>query len=55
MEWNDRVNKIIDWVKDKNRPANLIMAYFEDSPSHDKTIRHEEAENHIKKVDDTIK
>jgi len=57
MPWTDRVDKIISWIKDKNKPANLVYAYFEepDSTAHLKGPNSQETINQIVRADATLK
>lgn len=57
MPWIDRVDKIISWIKDDNKPANLVFAYFEepDRTGHLKGVESQEIKNLIVKADVTVK
>jgi len=57
MLWTDRVDTIMSWIKDKNKPANLVYAYFEepDSTSHLKGLGSQEIINQIVRADATLK
>lgn len=56
LTWNDRIDKIMSWIKDEKRPANLILAYFEepDRTSH-MVIGSHEVQDQISRVDATVK
>lgn len=34
ISWDTRVDIAMDWLKDKQKPANLVIMYFEDPDSH---------------------
>nr|QHO60755.1 salivary pyrophosphatase [Sergentomyia schwetzi] len=34
ISWDDRVDRSISWLRNPEKPANLIMMYFEDPDSH---------------------
>jgi len=57
MLWTDRVDTIMSWIKHKNKPANLVYAYFEepDSIAHLKGPDSQETKNQIVRVDATLK
>ncbi|CAI6352086.1 unnamed protein product [Macrosiphum euphorbiae] len=57
MPWTDRVDKIMSWIKDKNKPANLVYAYFEepDHTAHLKGSDSQETKNQIVRADATLK
>ncbi|VVC30894.1 Hypothetical protein CINCED_3A020487 [Cinara cedri] len=57
MPWNDRVDKIMSWIKDDNKPANLVFAYFEepDRTCHSVGVESQETINQIVKADVTVK
>lgn len=57
MSWNSRVDKIMSWIKNSTRPANLVFAYFEepDKTSHWKGVDSPELKVQISRVDATIK
>lgn len=45
------------WIENKNQPANLVFAYFEepDKTSHRKGVNSQEMKNQIVRVDNTVK
>jgi len=47
----------MSWIEDKNQPANLVYAYFEepDKSGHKKGVGSQEIKNQIIRVDDTVK
>lgn len=57
MSFTSRVDKIISWIKDEKRPANLVLAYFEepDSTGHVTGDSSQEIRNQIVKADVTVK
>lgn len=57
MPWTDRVDKMMEWIKDEKRPANLIMAYFEepDNTGHIYGVDSREITEQIVRVDATVK
>lgn len=56
MDWGDRIKTIMSWIQDKIKPANLVMAYFEDDISYGKKdLKLESRKKHISQVDDTVK
>jgi len=57
MSMISRVDKIISWIKDKKRPANLVYAYFEepDNTGHLNGSKSQEIRNQIIKADNTVK
>lgn len=57
MSFTSRVDKIISWIKDEKRPANLVLAYFEepDNTGHVTGDSSQEIRNQIVKTDVTIK
>lgn len=56
LSWNDRIDKIMSWIKDEKQPANLVLAYFEepDRTSH-MVIGSHEVQNQILRVDNAVK
>ncbi|KAL3285000.1 hypothetical protein HHI36_019129 [Cryptolaemus montrouzieri] len=34
MDWYERIDKVISWIKNPDKPANLIMVYFEEPDTH---------------------
>ncbi|XP_060868387.1 ectonucleotide pyrophosphatase/phosphodiesterase family member 5-like [Metopolophium dirhodum] len=57
IHWNSRIDTIMSWIEDKNQPANLVFAYFEepDRTGHKKGVGSQEIKNQIVRVDDTVK
>jgi len=57
MPWTNRIDTIMSWIKDKNKPANLVYAYFEepDNTSHLKGVGSQELKNQIVRADITLK
>jgi len=57
MPWTDRIDTIMSWIKDENKPANLVYAYFDepDSTAHLKGIDSQETKNQIVRADVTLK
>lgn len=57
MPWSSRVDKMISWINDENRPANLVFGYFEepDKTGHVYGVASQEIENQIVRVDVTVK
>lgn len=57
MPWSDRIDTFISWIKDKNKPANLVYAYFEepDNTGHLKGVNSQEIKNQIARVDVALK
>ncbi|KAL5243488.1 hypothetical protein ACI65C_010898 [Semiaphis heraclei] len=57
MPWTNRIDTIMSWIKDKNKPANLVYAYFEepDNTSHLKGVNAQETINQIVRADATLK
>jgi len=57
MPWDDRIDAIMSWIKDKNKPANLVYAYFEepDNTGHLKGTESKEIQDQIVKVDITLR
>jgi len=53
MPWNTCIDKIMSWIKDENKPANLVYAYFDepDKTGHLKGIDSKEIQDKIVKVD----
>jgi len=47
----------MSWIKDKNKPANLVYAYFEepDNTAHLKGVNAQETTNQIVRADATLK
>jgi len=45
------------WIENKNQPANLVFAYFEepDKTGHKKGVGSKEIKNQIVRVDNTVK
>jgi len=45
------------WIENKNQPANLVFAYFEepDKTGHKKGVGSQEIKNQIVRVDNTVK
>lgn len=57
MQWNSRIDTIMTWIENENRPANLVLAYFEepDKTGHKKGINSQEIKHQIARVEDTVK
>jgi len=57
IHWNSRIDTIMTWIENKNQPANLVFAYFEepDKTSHRKGVNSQEMKNQIVRVDNTVK
>ncbi|XP_022180021.1 ectonucleotide pyrophosphatase/phosphodiesterase family member 5-like isoform X2 [Myzus persicae] len=57
LPWSDRIDIIMSWIKDKNKPANLVYAYFDepDHIAHLKGIYSQETTNQIVRADVTLK
>lgn len=57
MPWTSRVNTVISWIKDDEKPANLVFAYFEepDKTGHVFGVGSHEIQNKIVRVDVTVK
>lgn len=57
MPWTFRVDKMISWIKNDEKPANLVMAYFEepDSTGHMKGVGSQEVKDQVVRVDVTVK
>jgi len=53
MLWNTRIDKIMSWIKDENKPANLVYMYFDepDKTGHLKGINSKEIQDQIVRVD----
>ncbi|XP_045463301.1 bis(5'-adenosyl)-triphosphatase enpp4-like isoform X2 [Harmonia axyridis] len=34
MDFNERIDKVISWIRDPEKPANLVMVYFEEPDNH---------------------
>ncbi|XP_025204876.1 ectonucleotide pyrophosphatase/phosphodiesterase family member 5-like [Melanaphis sacchari] len=53
MPWSERIDLIMSWIKDENKPANLIYAYFDepDKIGHLKGIYSKEIQDRIVEVD----
>ncbi|XP_008182049.1 ectonucleotide pyrophosphatase/phosphodiesterase family member 5 isoform X2 [Acyrthosiphon pisum] len=57
IPWTDRIDKIMSWIKDEKKPANLVYAYFEepDHTAHLKASDSQETINQIVRADATLK
>jgi len=57
MPWTSRVDKMISWFKNDEKPANLVMAYFEepDSTGHVKGVESQEVTDQVVRVDVIVK
>lgn len=57
IPWDDRIDVIMSWIKDKNKPANLVYAYFDepDNTGHLKGTESKEIQDQIVKVDVTLR
>ncbi|XP_025204851.1 ectonucleotide pyrophosphatase/phosphodiesterase family member 5-like [Melanaphis sacchari] len=57
IHWNTRIDTIMSWIEDENRPANLVFAYFEepDRTGHKKGVSSQEIKNQIARVENTVK
>lgn len=57
IPWTSRVDKMMSWIKDDEKPANLVFAYFEepDNTGHVFGIGSQEIKNQIVRVDATVK
>lgn len=57
MPLNDRVDKIMSWITDEERPANLIFAYFEepDKTAHRTGIESKDIKDQIINTDNAVK
>ncbi|XP_050055875.1 ectonucleotide pyrophosphatase/phosphodiesterase family member 5-like [Aphis gossypii] len=57
IHWNSRIDTIMTWIENENRPANLVLAYFEepDKTGHKKGINSQEIKHQIARVEDTVK
>lgn len=55
MKWEDRVGIIFNWMTQTEQKANLVMAYFENSPlSYDVNEKKKDLKQHIQKVDNLV-
>lgn len=56
-DWYKRVDKVIQWMTDLEKPANLVMLYFEepDSSSHIYGPESNVVTNIIKKLDNVTR
>lgn len=54
---SSRIDKIISWIKDDKKPANLVFAYFQepDHTGHINGIKSQETGKQISQADSTIK
>lgn len=52
--WGDRVKIILSWLTKSENPANLVMAYFDNSFGHDKTKHEAELKTLYTNIDNTI-
>ena len=34
IQWDDKIDMAISWITNKTKPANLVMAYFEEPDFH---------------------
>lgn len=57
MPWDDCIDAIMSWIKDENKPANLVYAYFDepDNTGHIKGTESKEIQDKIVKVDVTLR
>ncbi|KAE9526192.1 hypothetical protein AGLY_013823 [Aphis glycines] len=57
MPWNDCIDAIMSWIKNENKPANLVYAYFDepDNIGHLKGTQSKEIQDKIVKIDVTLR
>lgn len=54
MEWSERASKIVDWMTQSEKKANLVMAYFETTPNNSRKDQKTYRESLITKCDNII-
>lgn len=57
MSYTSRIDKIISWITDEKKPANLVLAYFDepDHTNHMKGVESQHTKNKIVQTDDTVR